>query len=87
MCNVSERTVGEVINAYDGLSSFSLSVLKASVKEALGNSGICFSDIAGLDEVFQNVPWNYLQTGKYFDDNFDYLVSTLYVHSVLHIPV
>lgn len=56
-------------------------VVKASVKSTLGNAGICFSNIDGLDEVLMNVPdvfegleTTYMQE-KYFRDHFNLMVS------------
>ena len=82
VCNVSDRTIGEVVSGCQGLLSHSLSVVKASVSDALGNAGIIFSDVEGLDEVFQNVPgvFDGLETTykqeKYFREKFELLVST-----------
>lgn len=80
VCNVSERTVTEVITGCRNLYTHSLAVVKASVKESLGNAGICFSDIEGLNEAFTHVPdvfqgldTTYMQE-KYFKDNFNLLV-------------
>ena len=81
VCNVSERTVAEVITGSRSLFTHSLGVVKASVKSTLGNAGICFSNIEGLDEVFMNVPdvFEGLETTykqeKYFRDHFNLMVS------------
>ena len=80
ICNVSERTIGEVIAGYRGLLTKSLSVAKASVKDVLGNADICMSDVNGLDHVFTSIPdvfegldTTYKQE-KYFKDHFHLLV-------------
>jgi hypothetical protein len=81
VCSVTDRTIGEVIGGYQGLLSHSLSSVKASVKDVLGNAGISFSDVEGLDEAFQNVPgvFHGLETTykqeKYFRENFNLVVS------------
>ena len=46
--------IGEVVDGFQGLISHSLSVVKASVRDVLGNTGINFSDVEGLDEAFRN---------------------------------
>ena len=83
VCNVSERTVSEVITGYQGLLTNTLAVVKASVKDALGNAGVCVADIAGLDEaftnaqdVFQGLETTYLQE-KYFRDRFNMVVRSI----------
>ena len=56
VCNVSERTVSEVIASYQVLLKHILAVAKASsVRGTLGSAGVCVADIAGLDEAFANV--------------------------------
>ena len=54
-----------------------MTVVKASVKDALGNAGVCVADVAGLDEaftnaqdVFQGLETMYLQK-KSFRDGFN----------------
>lgn len=81
VCSVTDRTIGEVIDGCQGLISHSLSVVKASVRDVLGNAGINFSDVEGLDEAFRNVPGVFqgLETTykqeKYFRENFNLVVS------------
>lgn len=81
VCNVSERTVGEVVTGYRSLLSHSIATVKASVKDSLGGAGLMISDIQGLEEafsdtpdVFQGLETTYLQE-KYFKDHFNLLVS------------
>ena len=83
VCNVSERTISEVITGYQGLLTNTLAVVKASVKDTLGNAGVCVADIAGLDEaftnvqdVFQGLETTYLQE-KYFRDRFNMVVRSI----------
>jgi hypothetical protein len=83
VCNVSERTVSEVITGYQGLLTNTLAVVKASVKDTLGNAGVCVADIAGLDEaftnvqdVFQGLDTTYRQE-KYFRDQFKMVVRSM----------
>ena len=83
VCNVSDRTVSEVIAGYQVLLKNSLVVTKASVKDTLGNAGVCVADIAGLDEAFANVQdvFQGLETtslqGKYFRDRFNLVVRSI----------
>lgn len=81
VCNVSERTVSEVIKGYRHLFGHSLRVVKATVKDSLGEAGIHMSDIKGLEEAFVDVPdvfeglgTTYMQE-KYFRDYFHVQVS------------
>ena len=85
VCNVSEHTVSEVIAGYQGLLKNTLAVAKASVKDTLGNAGVCVADIAGLDEafanvqdVFQGLETTYLQE-KYFRDRFNMVVRSIMI--------
>ena len=80
VCNVSERTIGDIITGCRSLVANSLAVVKASVKDSLGNAGMSISDIDGLNEAFTNVPdvfqgleTTYMQD-KYFRDHFNFLV-------------
>lgn len=85
VCHVSERTVDEVISGYQHLSTHSLRFVKASVREALGKAGICFSDVNGLEEAFSSIPnlFESLETTykqeKYFKEHFNFLVSSLMI--------
>ena len=79
VCNVSKRTVGEVIEGCKTLFGNSFSMLKASVKDYLGEADI--SSMDGLDSLFCNIPnpfhgleTTYMQE-KYFRDHFQFLVS------------
>ena len=81
VCNVSERTVAEVVTGYRHLFAHSLRVIKATVKDSLGTAGVSMSDVEGLEEAFIDVPdvfeglqTTYLQE-KYFRDNFHLQVS------------
>lgn len=88
ICRVSERTVGEVISSYRHLFDYSLRVVKANVKDSLGQVVVRISDISGLEESFNDVPdvfeglhTSYLQE-KYFRDHFNLHVS-LFVQNYL----
>ena len=64
VCNVSDRTIGEVVSGCQG------TLLVCS--EGISKVGINFSDVEGLDEVFQNVPGGLETTykqEKYFREN------------------
>ena len=81
ICRVSERTINVVITGYRHLFGHSLRVVKAGVKDSLGNAGVNMSDIDGLEDAFAEVPdvfqglhTSYLQE-KYFRDHFDLRVS------------
>ena len=82
ICRVSERTVNEVVTGYRHLFAHSLRILKARVKDSLGNAGVNMSDTDGLEEAFADVPdvfqglhTSYLQE-KYFRDHFNLRVSS-----------
>ena len=78
ICRVSERTVGEVISSYRHLFAHSLRVVKANVKDSLGQVGVRMSDISGsfndVPDVFEGLHTSYLQE-KYFRDHFNLYVS------------
>ena len=83
VCNVSERTIQEVITGYWRLLAHSKSVAKASVKDVLGRAGISLSDVEGLedtftntfdDDVFQHLDTTYKQE-MYFKAHFNVVVS------------
>ena len=83
ICRVSEHTVNEVVTGYRRLFAHSLRIVKASVKDSLGNAGVNMSDINGLEEAFADVPdvfkglhTSYLQE-KYFRDHFNLHVSII----------
>ena len=80
---MSERTINVVITGYRHLFGHSLCVVKAGVKDSLGNARVNMSDIDGLEDAFAEVPdvfqglhTSYLQE-KYFRDHFDVCVSTV----------
>ena len=71
------------MTGYRHLFAHSLRVVKAGVKDALGNAGMNMSDINGLEEAFADVPdvfkglhSSYLQE-KYFRDHFNLHVSMI----------
>lgn len=72
VCRVTDRTVDEVIDGCQGLLSHPLSFVKASVRDILGNAGISFFDVEGLDEAFRNVPGlrNDIQAGEILQRKF-----------------
>ena len=60
-----------------------LAIAKASVKDTLGNAGVCVADIAGLDEafanvqdVFQGLETTYLHV-EYFQNRFNTVVRSI----------
>ena len=66
-----------------GTVSYSLRVVKANVKDSLGEAGLRMSDISGLEEAFVEVPdifeglhTSYLQE-KYFKHHFNLQVCTI----------
>lgn len=78
---VSQVTIDDIVSGFEGLLQQSVSRARAGVRAKLAEQGIDPMDVAGLDDVFEEIlhPFDGLETAckqeKYFKDCLGLVVS------------
>ena len=80
---VSQVTVDDIVSGFEGLLQQTVSRARAGVRAKLAEQGIDPVNVAGLDEVFEEIlhPFDGLETAykqeKYFRDSLGLVVSAI----------